>query len=83
MGFLVRAIKDTSCPHQFAKEKKMSDKHPKTILIDASEYSDHTGKCYDAEAFTHAENDTLYVRQDKIFEYLLEQGYNITVAAKD
>lgn len=57
----------------------MSETHPIAIRLDADEYRDHTGRCYDDEQFTHAPEDTLYVRRDMIFEYLLSEGYDITV----
>lgn len=58
----------------------MSEYDPKKIRIlkDAD-----TNEWFDDEEFTHKPNDTLYIRADWIWEYLIEQGHQITVSIKD
>lgn len=60
----------------------MSEHHPMKIRLDADKWEKQEGWCFDDEAYTHADNDTLYIRADMIFEHLLEKGYNITVTLK-
>lgn len=46
--------------------------------IHINENSD-TNEYFDDEKYTSIEGDTLFIRADWIWEYLLEKGYEITI----
>lgn len=54
----------------------MSEHDPVAIRIVADAPNN---EWFDDEEFTHAPNDTLYIRRDRIIEYLAAEGYQVTI----
>lgn len=59
----------------------MSEYDPYRIRIVGNPEGE-TNEWFDDEQFTHKHNDTLYIRHDKVIDFLLEKGYTVTLTAR-